>query len=133
MFHIGDFNTYHTALIVKSLTQECHLGFDFLKRFGCMVDLKQSILVMADGKSVPLLFSTHSLNDDVCHVSINETTVIPGRHQVHLPVHVPENCTYVIEPEPPFMDRHGLFVARSISSPKNRITAVRILNPFSAP
>ena len=133
MFHIGDFNTYYTALIVKSLTQECLLGVDFLKRFGCMVDLKQSILVMADGKSVPLLFSTHSLNDDVCHVSINETTVIPGRHQVHLPVHVPENCTYVIEPEPRFMERHGLFVARSISSPKNRITAVRILNPFSAP
>ena len=133
MFHIGDFNTYYTALIVKSLTQECLLGVDFLKRFGCMVDLKQSILVMADGKSVPLLFSTHSLNDDVCHVSINETTVIPGRHQVHLPVHVPENCTYVIEPEPRFMERHGLFMARSISSPKNKITAVRILNPFSAP
>ena len=84
---------------------------------------------MANGKSVTLLFSTHSLNDDECHVFFNETTVIPGRHEVHFPVHVKKNCTYVIEPEPRFMERHGLFVAQSISFPQNRITAVRIGNP----
>ena len=44
-----------------------------------------------------------------------------------------QGCTGIIEPEPKFINRHGLFVAYSISTSRNGLTITQMLNPTFAP
>ena len=39
----------------------------------------------------------------------------------------------LLEPEPLFMERHGLAVAHSISRNKNGVTIIQIMNPTQQP
>ena len=76
-----------------------------------------------------------------CHVSCAETTVVPGRHQLELPVQLRRSkdeageFVGILEPEMLFMERRGVLIARSVhsvSAEKER-SLVRILNPTQAP
>ena len=86
--------------------------------------------MLADGV-VPLHFPKPEPTS-VCHVTIVVTTVIPEQHKVHLQVQVadPEtndreiNFTGMMEPEPKFMERYGLLIARSVSINKDGCTIV---------
>lgn len=116
------------------MTQECLLGADFLRKYACIVDIGKQCL-LAGEESVPLHGSTvQELGS--CHVSVAETTVIPGQCQVVLPATLqrdayPGTCVRVVEPELKFTECHGLHVARSLSSSQGEIW-VQVLNPSPA-
>ena len=43
------------------------------------------------------------------------------------------DCMGMVEPEPKFVDRHGLYVAHSLSMNRNGFITVQVLNPTFAP
>ena len=131
---VGGLRTAHTVLVTRGVTQECLLGADFLSHHHCVVDLGKRLL-LAGGKSVPFqIQKPHHIS--ACHVTLKETTVIPGQYEMQLPVCLDSpkiDYTGVFEPAPKFTERHGLFVAHSISSSQSGETLVRVVNPSSAP
>ena len=131
---VGGLRTIHTVLVTRGVTQECLLGADFLSRHHCVVDLGKRLL-FAGGQSVPFQNPTlHHIS--ACHVTLKVTSVIPGQHEVQLPVcldYTKVDYTGVLEPAPKFTERHGLLVAHSISSSQSGETLVRVVNPHSAP
>ena len=74
-----------------------------------------------------------------CHVAVSNTITIPARHQVWLEAEVASSskemhdCMGMVEPEPEFVDRHGLYVAHSLSMNRNGFITVQVLNPTFAP
>ena len=139
---VGGLRVSHTVLVARGVTQECLLGADFLSRHGCVVDLRDNVL-LAGGQSVPVHFnsSAHCL-PPVCFVTLAEKSVIPGRHQMRLPVHLSpqtptqeaclDNYTGILEPVPEFVHRRGLLVARSLSTCSDSTTVACFLNPSPA-
>eukprot|EP00731_Ephydatia_muelleri_P008580 Em0004g918a len=111
----------HPILVAKSLTQECILGADFLVAHGCVLDYTTKTL-LAGGNAV--------LMEDTC---------IQEQCEMQVPVSLTlgeglcavarEEFCGLLEPEPLFMERHGLAVAHSISRNKNGITMIQIMNP----
>ena len=139
---VGGLCVSHTVLVARGVTQECLLGADFLSRHGCVVDLRDNVL-LAGGQTVPVHFnSTAYCLPPVCFVALAEKSVIPGRHQVRVPVHLSpltptedvclDNYTGVLEPVPEFIHRRGLLVARSLSSCSDSTTVACLLNPSPA-
>ncbi len=136
---VGGLCAPQKVLVAENMTQECLLGADFLKKYSCVVDLGNQML-LAGGKSIPFLEgeTTHELGS--CHVSISETTVIPGQCQAVLSATLLKGSyrggsVGVIEPELKFIERHGLLVARSLSSAscENDGVWIQVLNPSPAP
>jgi len=118
---VGGLETTHTVLVARGVTQECLLGADFLSRHHCVVDLGKR-LRLAGGKTVTLQSQGAAHCIFACHVTLKETTVIPGQHEVQLLVCLDSpriDHTGVLEPAPNFIERHGLLVAHSISSTQN--------------
>ena len=120
--HVGGLQVFYNVLVAKGLTQECLLGADFLSQHGCIVDLRRQVL-RAGEQSVSL----HSDSiPQVCLVTLAETAVIPGRHQMCVPVHLSpqgsgqklplQECLGILEPMEQFCERRGLLVARSLAS-----------------
>ena len=135
--HVGGLQVFYNVLVAKGLTQECLLGADFLSQHGCIVDLRRQVL-RAGEQSVSL----HSDSiPQVCLVTLAETAVIPGRHQMCVPVHLSpqgsgqklplQEYLGILEPMEQFCERRGLLVARSLASSSSTVTC--ILNPSLAP
>lgn len=81
---IGGLSGKHSVL-VASLTQECLLGADFLSKHGCVVDLREQVL-LAGGRSVSLCSQTcDEQTASVCHITFLGTTVVPAYCQMQLP------------------------------------------------
>ena len=135
--HVGGLQVFYNVLVTKGLTQECLLGADFLSQHGCIVDLRRQVL-RAGEQSVSL----HSDSiPQVCLVTLAETSLIPGRHQICVPVHLSpqgsgqklplQECLGILEPMEQFCERLGLLVARSLASSSSTVAC--ILNPSLAP
>ena len=135
---VGGICTCYPVLVVRNVTQECLLGANFLENFGCTINLRERTLSV-EGTSVPLqLKNTRLLS--TCHVSCAETTVVPGCHQMELPIQLRQSRIIgefegILEPEMKFMERRGVLIARSIHSVSagSGRSLVRVLNPSSAP
>ena len=135
---VGAVQAHHPVLVARNVTQECLLGADFLEKFGCIINLQGWTLRIGE-TSVPLEIRK-SQPVSVCHVTCAETMVVPGRHQLELPVHLSqprENAgefVGVLEPETSFMERCGVLIAHSVHSVSadRKRSMVRLLNPSCA-
>ena len=143
---VGTIVANHPVLVARNLTQSCLLGADFLKKYGCIIDLHEgtftagNLSVRFEGE--PLEPIQNSSITNVCHVTCMETTVIPGYSQMQLPLIVSEPQQgepggsangALLEPHAEFMERHGLLVAHCLVTTKGSQVPVRILNPSPAP
>ena len=138
-FHIGNIDASHPVLITKEVPQECLLGAEFLNKHNCVIDLPNGSLY--SHRNIPPLIVQKGTPVQTCYVSFLETTTIPARHQIELPVQLRKkpqsmrsaditNFTGLLEPEPKFQDDTGLLVAHSVSTTIRGETLVRILNPL---
>ena len=83
---IGTHQGKQKVLVVEQMLQQCLLGTDYLEKQKCLVDLgERTLTVGKPGNCVPLSFGAQS---STCHVVLGEKVVIPGYHQVRLPVRV---------------------------------------------
>ena len=136
---VGSYVGAHNVLVVRDMTQQCLLGTDFLEQCRCIINMGDKTLTMAGlEQQVPLLSGK---GGTICHVAVQETTVIPPLHQVWLPVHLEadnddvKDCVGLFEPKPVFSDNHsGLLVAHSVSHVSSQgDTVIQCLNVTSAP
>ena len=111
---IGGITISTPVLVTKGLRQPCILGDDFLCTNECSVDLVNMTLTIL-GKLIPLnVQKTHQTT--VCHVSVQTSTVIPGQHQLQLPIHInvrqhdfqPDMSINIFEPSSLFIEHHGI-------------------------
>ena len=79
---VGGIYTHYPVLVVRNVTQECLLGANSLKIFACTINLRERTLSTGDRSMSRMLIKY------LCHVSCAETTVVPGCHQMELPVHL---------------------------------------------
>ena len=83
---LGSLTVNCPVLVTKNLTQPCLLGADFLNEQRCLIDLNEKVLKIGkervplapDGGHVPV----------TCHVAAVETSTIPSKHQMQVPVYV---------------------------------------------
>eukprot|EP00731_Ephydatia_muelleri_P003031 Em0001g3031a len=80
---IGTHQGKHKVLVVEQMLQQCLLGTDYLEKQKCLVDL---------GK--------RTLMSSTCHVVMGEKVVIPGYHQVRLPVRSGQIVVQILNPLP---------------------------------
>ena len=95
---LGGVSEYHVFLIAQQLTLECLLGSDLLSQYGCVVDLRQHVII-AGGKKVPLVDRKKKSHALVCFVSTSESVKVPASCQIH------------------FLESHGLFLRMFIVEP----------------
>eukprot|EP00731_Ephydatia_muelleri_P010468 Em0005g1054a len=129
---IGTHQGKHKVLVVEQMLQQCLLGTDYLEKQKCLVDLgKRTLTVGKPGNCVPLSFGAQS---STCHVVMGEKVVIPGYHQVRLPVRVTPTATVgIFEPHSEMAETHGVLIARSVSPIQSGQIVVQILNPLPFP
>ena len=58
----NEVNVVHSVLIAADVTQDCLLGIDFLGKYGCKIDFDRV--------------------KKVFEISLAETVVVPGRHEI---------------------------------------------------
>ena len=131
---VGGLSESHSVLMAKGLTQECLLGADFLSKHGCVVDLKEQVL-LAGGRSVSLCSQT--CDGQTASVTFLETTVVPAYCQMQLPASASKEGSVpgdiILEPEVAFVEWHGLVVAHSLTRNVEEKTVVQLLNPSPVP
>eukprot|EP00731_Ephydatia_muelleri_P003528 Em0001g3528a len=132
---IGTHQGKHKVLVVEQMLQQCLLGTDYLEKQKCLVDLgKRTLTVGKPGNCVPLSFGAQS---STCHVVMGEKVVIPGYHQVRLPVRVTPTdgsaTVGIFEPHSEMAETHGVLIARSVSPIQSGQIVVQILNPLPFP
>jgi len=116
-------------------TEPCLLGIDFLGKHNCTIDLK--------GKSIKIGNEVVSLkgkneSSKVLRISLAETVVVPGRHEMILLVKFKgavcgDSVIGIVEPAPGFAERHDLLLARVLAQPKEGMVPVCVINPSPTP
>ena len=117
------------------MTQDCLLGIDFLGKHNCTIDLKEKAIKI--GKEVVSLKGKNK-SPKVFRVSLAETVVVPGRHEMVLPAKCEgavcdDSVLGIVEPSPGFAERHDLLLARVLAQPKDDMVPVRVINPSPVP
>ena len=133
----------HPVLIAEDITHDCLLGVDFLRKHECTIRFATNHLQTEAGGVGSTLFSTQEKVSQICRVSLAETVVIPGRHEMILPAKItrasksksPINSHGIVEPNLTFKRKPDIALARSIVQPQrnNCKIAVRIVNLAPTP
>ena len=121
---VGNFSwwgVFHPVLVAADVTQECLLGID-----------TKTIQI---GREVVGLKGKRELSK-VLRISLAETVVVPGRHEMVLPATFKgAECGVLglVEPFPGFAEQHDLLLARVVAQPKENMVPVRVVNPSPTP
>lgn len=125
----------HPVLVAGDVTQDCLLGMDFLDKHECKINFADKTLHI--GGEVAGLVSKKG-RVDVFKLSLAETVVVPGRHEIIMPAVLKgDGCSAdvagIVEPSPGFTEQHDLLLARIIAQPKGNMVPVRLVNPSPTP
>ena len=131
----------HPVLIAEDITHDCLLGVDFLRKHECTIRFGINHLQTEEGGVGSTLFPTQDKVSQICRVSLAETVVIPGRHEMILPAKIttasksksPINSPGIVEPNLTFKRKPDIALARSIVQPQRNKIAVRIVNLAPTP
>ena len=131
----------HPVLIAEDITHDCLLGVDFLRKHECTIQFGTNQLRTEAGGMGSTLFSKQENVPQICRVSLAETVVIPGRHEMILPAKITTaskskstiNSPGIVEPSLAFKRKPDIALARSIVQPQRNKIAVRIVNLAPTP
>ena len=131
--HVGGLHVDQLFLVARDLTQECLLGADFLCANGCAIDFDARSM-SAGGEVVILQFN--QLGPLVCDAVVMESISIPANCEFQLVATLMvdgkmcrKSNVGILEPQPNFMERHGLAVAHSVAINRDGAIPVQMLNP----
>ena len=132
---LGGVTVSHPVLVAADVTQDCLLGIDFLGKHNCTIDFNAKTIKI--GKEVLSLKGKSELFK-VFRISLAETVVVPGCHEMILPAKLKgadcsDGVLGVVESSPGFAERHDLLLARVIAQPKENMVPVRVVNPSPTP
>ena len=131
--HVGGLHVDQLFLVARDQTQECLLGADFLCANGCAIDFDARSM-SAGGEVVILQFN--QLGPLVCDAVVMESISIPANCEFQLVATLMvdgkmcrKSNVGILEPQPNFMERHGLAVAHSVAINRDGAIPVQMLNP----
>jgi hypothetical protein len=134
-FHLdmGVIDVNHN-IYVADIDEEGLLGFDFLHKYKCNINLNSNKLIVHNPQD-----QSEQKNDaniaNVCHrVAVRETTVIPPNSEQLLSAKLvtkPANGDEmgVLEPREGFVKKHAVMVASTLINPNNDVIPIRVINP----
>ncbi|KAL5503656.1 hypothetical protein EMCRGX_G010639 [Ephydatia muelleri] len=126
--HVGGLHVDQLFLVARDLTQECLLGADFLCANGCAIDFDARSM-SAGGEVVILQFN--QLGPLVCDAVVMESISIPAMvATLMVDGKMCRNSNVgILEPQPNFMEHHGLAVAHSVAINRDGAIPMQMLNP----
>ena len=136
MLEIGGLQIQHDV-VVADIKDECILGTDFLTPNRCIVDLKNSVLII-NNEQIPLLRSKEMTIPTCSKVTLDSTIDLPPMTEAVACGRLlgqPRNTTWgILEPDtlqPKPLD--GLLVGRTLVDPYAEKVPVRLLNLTNQP
>lgn len=110
------------------------IGEDFITTYRCVWDHDEASFIIK-GSRVPLQESDRTLR--ASRVIALETVRVPSGHEAVIRSgltnrrngHLVSNSLGILTPERPFMERHGLAIARTLVDAANDIVYTRVYNP----
>ena len=100
------------------MSQNCHLGVDFLKQNGCIVDLADGMLCWGSG-TTPLRYQTQT--PSVCRMTVEKNIAPVVTKEIVLTARLSSTDTVgvagVFEPRTSFEVKHQVLMARGVARP----------------
>ena len=125
----GD-NVYPHEVVV-GVVRHILIGEDFITKYRCNWDHDESTFVIK-GRRVP--FRDSSSTEEAARVIALETVLVPAKHEAIIKSGL---CTRtrgqshlgILTPERPFMERHGLALAKTLVDATKEVVYARVYNP----
>jgi len=132
---LGGVTVFHPVLVAADVIQDCLLGIDFLGKHNCKIDFDTKTIQI--GREVVDLEGKSELSK-VLRISLAETVVVPGRHEMVLPAKFKgaecgDGLLGLVEPSPGFAEQHDLLLAQVVAQPKENMLPVHVVNPSPTP
>lgn len=131
-FVLGGELVQQEMLVVRGMTQQMILGWDFCLAHKAMVDASEGVLWF-DGTFAPLL-RKEELIPVPSMVRLRERAQIPARSekvvvaQLQENVHMANGLDILVDPMNVFVNDEGLAIARTVSTVKDGFCAVQVIN-----
>ncbi|CAC5407815.1 unnamed protein product [Mytilus coruscus] len=110
------------------------LGFDFLSKHKCSLDLEKEILRVGN-KSIKC--NSESAEQSFCRIRVAEKVFVSGESEIAIKSFVEgdsfDDCLVLIEPVSPSMSEPGLLMARTIAKSKYGFVPLRLINISKQP
>ncbi|CAC5360975.1 unnamed protein product [Mytilus coruscus] len=128
IFDIGSKIIKH-EMTVADIESQVILGFVFLSKHKCILDLEKEILRVGN-KSIKC--NSESAEQSLCRIRVAEKVFVPAESEIVIKSFVEgdsfDDCLVIIEPVSPSMSEQGLLVARTIAKSKNGFVPLRLIN-----
>ncbi|XP_064478946.1 uncharacterized protein LOC135392173 [Ornithodoros turicata] len=125
---------FRRAILVANIRDHCILGYDFMKEYNCVLNLRDGTLLLGDRQLV--LRSCRDPDADPSYVVCRRTVTVPPYAQLLIPGRMssgqaPNVC--VVEPCAEGPPSAGLMVARGLVHHGEGAVPVRVLNATPSP
>ncbi|MES9884745.1 MAG: reverse transcriptase domain-containing protein [Sedimenticola sp.] len=120
--------TFEQDMVIADIEVPAVIGYDFLHRYTCQIDIVQQLLVI-DGMKVNCMLE--SSLPSVFRISITENITIPCSSEMIVPAKVEGNAAHITrgiidQTNGPTLD--GLLVATTLVDPSRGVIPIRVLN-----
>ena len=131
---LGDSVVEH-EVVVANIEKDAILGMDFLTVQRCTLNLDKSLLRI--GNTVLHMWNEYSVEARCCRIKVSKKVVVPGLSQMNIPGVAQktggETRYNAVEGTKGFVEKHGLFVGRTLSDISGGKVQVRVCNPREEP
>jgi predicted aspartyl protease len=125
---------YQQRILVADVEAPVVLGYDFLHKYKCQLDMGQGSLTLKGRK---IICQRESQMPSVFRMTITRTIMIPAASEVVLHANVqgiPKGCTEVmVEATNPTLTGRGLLVAKAVVDPSQGQVPIRVINLSDEP
>ena len=120
--------------VVVGVVRHNLIGEDFIAKYRCNWDHDESSFVIR-GSRVPLRGSDSTMKS--ARVVALETVLVPARHEAIIKAGLAsrtrgQDSLGILTPERPFMERHGLALAKTLVDAAKEVVFTRVYNPGSS-
>lgn len=131
LMSIGFGDNIYPHMVVVGVVRHNLIGEDFITKYRCNWDHDESSFVIK-GSRVPLRDSDEAV--EPARVIALETVLVPARHEAIIKSGLitrtrGQSSLGILTPERPFMERHGLALAKTLVDAANEVVFARVYNP----
>jgi transposase InsO family protein/predicted aspartyl protease len=125
---------YEQRIIVAEVEAPVVLGYDFLHKYDCQLDMGRGVLKLG-GRTIQC--ERESQMPSIFKITVKQTVMIPGASEMVLQAEVqgaPKGCSEVlVDTTSRSLRKMGLLVANSVVDPSQGLVAIRVVNLHSEP
>ena len=127
---LGKHNLVHKVL-VGDIRYDGILGLDFMTQHSCDILVKKMCL-RVKGKNLPCHRYSNVVLNTCCRIAIQEDITVPPCSELIAPGRalgpISNTCTALVEPNPKFVGKYEIFIARELVNPCRGDLPIRLMN-----